>query len=77
MPDQPRLLLPSPGVQLCIRRLLEARPESTQEAWEVLKRTWPRIEFATADLAFAHYLDATTPDDVPDSTVVISVAPIG
>jgi hypothetical protein len=57
--------------------LLEARPETAKDAHAILKRTWPRVDYATADLAFAYYLDASTVVDAPGSTVAITVAPIG
>ena len=76
MNDQPRLLPPSPGLQVCIRRLLEARPETTKEAHAILRRTWPRIYYATADLAFAHYLDATAIIDAAGKPAAITVTPI-
>lgn len=77
MPDQPRLLPPSPGILTAVRKLLEARPETTKEAHAILKRIWPRVDYATADLAFAHYLDASTMADAPASTAAVTVTPIG
>jgi hypothetical protein len=74
---QPRLLPPSAGLQVCIRRLLEARPETTKEAHAILARPWPRIDPATSTLAYDYYLEATEPEEVPGSTVAITVAPIG
>lgn len=56
--------------------MLEVRPERTKEAHAILKRTWPRVDYATAELAFAHYLDATTVEDAPNGPIKITVAPL-
>jgi hypothetical protein len=63
-------------VLICVRELLEASPETVEEAHKLLKRTWPRIDYATADLAFAHYLDASTPHE-PAPSLPVVVTPIG
>jgi hypothetical protein len=66
------LPVPSEGIFLAVRRLIDAHAEDAADARTLLKRWWPKA----VETILTHWIDATTPHAPAPSPPVV-VAPLG